>query len=222
MSAFTRTQNVMDDPDDWAAAHPTETPDSDPEVTSDRRQWAELDLGSAVGQVTAGLDLLDKTVASSVDRWLIDTLEYGHAAELVDWLQAAKRRLAVVEAYVARELIKDPGTPDKIELPDGRIAEVLRGATRKAWDHSAWQGDVRKAVLGDGSAELVDPATGEPVNVHDLLAAVQAVHSSAGPKATALKALGLSAGDYCETLPGTISVKISAPASETPTTIQEN
>lgn len=220
MSAFTRTQNVMDDPDDWATAHPKAEVDAAfvPNIVND--------LGYAVGEVTEGLNALDRSVASSVDHWLNDTLEYGHAAELVGWLQDARRRLAVVEAYVAREMIKDPGCPDKIELPDGRIAEVLRGATRKAWDHSAWQHDVRAAVLTqqgvDPDATIVDAATGEAVPMHGILSAVQGVHSSAGPKTTALKALGLSAGDYCETLPGTISVKISAPASETPTTIQEN
>lgn len=225
MSAFTRTQNVMDDPDDWATENPKAVEPGET-LAPVLRQKIEGYLGEAVADVTGALDALDKTVATTVDTWLTDQLAYGHCAELVGWLQDTKRRLAVVEAYVAREMIKDPGCPDKITLPDGRQAEVLRGATRKAWDHGAWQHDVRAAVLVqqgvDPDSTIVDAGTGEAVPIHGILSAVQGVHGAQAPKSTALKALGLAAGDYCETLPGTISVKISAPESTTPITNLEN
>lgn len=225
MSQFTRTQNVMDDPDEWASAHPSATPD-DSHLNPVIRDLITNDLGYAIGEVTEGLNQIDRSLTTATDGWLNDTLDYAAAAETIGWMQDTRRRLATLEAWLAREMQRDPGTPDRIELPDGRVAEVLRGATRKAWDHTAWQHDVRakvvERVLEGHDDTLVNTATGEPVSLHDCLSAVQAVHGAGAPKVTALKALGLDVGDYCETLPGTISVKISAPETDSPTTVQEN
>jgi hypothetical protein len=128
-----------------------------------------------------------------------------------------KARLGQAEAYVARELGRMDAVPEVIELPDGRTAQVNKGRDRKEWRHDDWKRDVRLAVLKahDVGEHLVDVVTGEPVDVLDLFAKVQAVHGSAAPKVTALKPLGLAADDYCTSSPGPYSVRISTPTDTT-------
>lgn len=208
--------------DDWATEPVTPAaPSETPEARKARQTEAQERLGHAMLAIGSGVTDLTADLATAMDGHE-DDLQYDVLAETVAWLQDLRRDLGTAEAYVSRELGRMIGCPDVITLADGRRAEVLKGKERKAWDHEAWKRDVRKAVLDaegiDGA--LLDVATGEAVDVQALLAKVQSVHGSAAPKVTALKPLGLAADDYCESVPGPYSVRISAPA--TTTTEQEN
>jgi hypothetical protein len=216
--------------DDWAAdLAPTKgmaasKPRETAEVRQARQRIAADGMGQAMHWCAAGIKALNDTLASGIEGH-VDDLEYEVLAETVSWIQEQRKVLAEAEAYVARELGRMDGTPEIIELPDGRHAEVMKGKDRKEWRHDDWKRDVRAAVISH-SEELAYltfvNVDGEIVPQADalqpLLAAVQAVHGSAAPKVTALKPLGLSADDYCTTGPGPYSVRISA----APTTTQEN
>lgn len=228
MGQITRTsgpeQGAWYDQPDTTVAQPTETA----EARKARQVAAQERLGHAMNHMAMAQHEFSDDLATAMDGHE-DDLEYGVLAETVAWLQDMRRDLATAEAYVARQLGRMIGCPDVIELPDGRRAEVLKGKDRKAWKHEDWQHDVRTEVLVRFSEQhpdgLLDPATGETHDVITLVAPLirqaQAVHGSAAPKVTALKPLGLAADDYCESVPGPYSVRISAPATTT-TTEQEN
>jgi len=152
--------------------------------------------------------------------------ELAAAAYLVDQLATLRADLARIEHGIvlagSKALRRHPELERQGTLPDGRQFELRRGNTRKAWQHDDWQRDVRAKVLDAVSdSPLVDPATGEEVDVRRMVAAAvetaQSVHGSTGPKVTALRALALDPGDYAEQTPGLWSFDLSAPAT-TPTT----
>lgn len=97
-------------------------------------------------------------------------------------------------------------------LADGRQFTLKRTQDRKAWDHEEWKRDARRAIVndltkpGDTIYEGVVTADGEVVPLgpvlHTAIALAQEVHGSTAPRSTALKRLGLYAGDYCESSPG--------------------
>lgn len=218
MGDLTRTNTPDADPFAWA-----DTPAPKPVDPEQRR--AEQEVGTdlvahAVHQVAAGVKDLDNHLATATQA-LEDELDYTGLADTVAWLHDVRSRLAVLESYVSRELGRMDGCPDVITLSDGRLAEVMKGKDRKAWRHDDWKRDVRLAVSDGigGDVWVVDPETGETHEedatavIHGAIAAAQAVHGSTAPKVTALKALGLSADDYCESYPGPYSVKISAPST---------
>jgi hypothetical protein len=226
MGQITRTsgpeQGAWYDQPDTTVAQPTETA----EARKARQVAAQERLGHAMNHMAMAQHEFSDDLATAMDGHE-DDLEYGVLAETVAWLQDMRRDLATAEAYVARQLGRMIGCPDVIELPDGRRAEVLKGKDRKAWQHADWQRDVRNAIVDSREGwDLVAyrvsqmDGTSEDVDVSDLIAQAQAVHGSAAPKVTALKPLGLAADDYCESVPGPYSVRISAPA--TTTTEQEN
>lgn len=139
----------------------------------------------------------------------------AHLVGLIALLQDVRRSLAQTEALLAARVGRDEAVQRAGVLPDGRQYEVRKGATRKAWAHDEWKHDARRAVLSDIGAEtVVVPDTGEAVNLADLLARVQEVHGSGPPRATALRALGLSPDDYCQSVPGPWSVTVSEGGKE--------
>lgn len=144
-------------------------------------------------------------------RWALEGTQAHLLVLATATLQDLRRDLGRTEAWLARQIGTDDTAAREGVLADGRTYAVQKGADRKAWDHATWQRDVRVQVLSGVPSLVVDPATGEQVPVAELLAAVQAVHGASAPKVTALNALGLQAADYCEQVPGSWSVRVSAP-----------
>lgn len=145
--------------------------------------------------------------------WQVQNLGGTHLVGLCALLQDLRRSLAQTEGLLAMRAGRDEATPRDGVLPDGRHYEVRRGTTRKAWDHDGWKHDVRAQVLS-GVGEVVDTSTGEQVDVHALVAAVQEVHGSSAPRVTALKRLGLEPDTYCESVPGTWGVRVQGDTGE--------
>lgn len=211
----------MTDPDDWAT---TPAPEREPAwvaETGDRTENVET-FSQALYAITAALPDLEGPGSAAFVNGALESLEYSAVADFIVWAQDVRRRLALIESWAARELGRDVGCPDTIDLPDGRTVEVLKGKDRKAWRHDEWQRDARVAVVGETMFHAyADAETGELVDLTpvllDVAARVQAVHGSTAPRARSLKALGLNADDYCETYPGPYNLKVCAPAP-TPTT----
>lgn len=137
------------------------------------------------------------------------------ALAMVARVQAARRTLAEVETITTRWLGLTATIPKTGTLPDGSTYEVKRGQNRKSWDHDSWKHDVRAKVLaraGVAGHDLVDPETGDLVDVQGLLTWVQEVSGSAAPRLTNLRGLGLDPDDYCETFPGLWAVQVVPPA----------
>jgi hypothetical protein len=131
-------------------------------------------------------------------------------------LAEVRRRLAELEAVLVRAAAitaRDHNLPRQGVFADGRLWELKRGQDRKAWDHDSWQADARRQILSGLPEQLVNPDTGEGVDVAELLAAVENVHGAGAPKVGVLKKLGLDPGDYCEQVAGTWGLKVSAPGS---------
>lgn len=215
MGDLTRSTGPVDD--DWAA---TPAPEHiDPQQRLAAQAEATETVAHAIHQIASGLNDLDQSMAGAAEA-LSDELDYTGLADTIAWLHDARGRLATLESYVSRELGRMDGCPDTIALSDGRVSEVMKGKDRKAWRHDDWKRDVRVKMLeGINDAYVMVDADGaphEPAQVlGGLLADVQAVHGSTAPKATVLKALGLSADDYCESYPGPYSLKITAKATTT-------
>lgn len=131
----------------------------------------------------------------------------GHVVALIVALQDVRRDIGQVEAYLSREVGRDPMLDHKGVLPDGRAYEVAKGQVRRAWDHAAWRGDVRAQVLS-GVGTVVDTGTGEEVDLQALLAAAQEAHGAGAPRVTVLRTLGLDPDEYAESVPGPWSVRV--------------
>lgn len=195
--------------DDWAS-----TPASAQEDTYDpaRGAMAWVSAVFAAGDLNEACRKLERQTPEGA-RCQIEGGMAHNVVALVAMLQDIRRSLAETEAYLAREIGRDEMAPREGVLPDGRRFVVKRGADRKAWSHDDWKRDVRQQIMS-GVRAVVDVDTGEPVELGDLLAAVQDVSSSAPPKVTALKRLGLDPDSYCETYPGPFSVQVSAPGKD--------
>ena len=175
------------------------------------------------------LETLTNAVAALEDQQdtLLDACTDPQAtdmAELLDVVLCARKRLQDVERFVEVAVAKAM-TGDMAETPTLRV-ERHRGTDRKAWEHEAWQRDVRQQVIrkhGLLGAQGVLSADGELLDVgvlHEVLRMVQGVHGSAGPKVTAMRGLGLDSRDYCESSPGAWHVKVLRMADETETTTE--
>lgn len=145
-------------------------------------------------------------------------------AELLFHVQSARIALQQmerdVEAATAKAMLGDQVVTATVR------AERYRSADRKEWDHERWQADLRAKVLqahGLKGAQGVLTAEGEVVPaevLHDLLRAVEAVHSSGAPKTSktaGLRAYGLDPDDYCTTTKGAWHVRVQLLADETET-----
>lgn len=139
-------------------------------------------------------------------------------AELLDAVRTERTRLqgleVLVEGAAAKALLEDMTTTATLRI------ERHRTTDRKAWDHAAWQRDVRAKALqahGMKGAQGVLTADGEVLEasvLFDLMATLQGAHGSTSPKTTTLRALGLDARDYCESSPGRWTVKVTRMADE--------
>lgn len=145
-------------------------------------------------------------------------------AELFDTVKGLRERVQAVErdveAATAKAMLGDYAETGTLRV------ERYRSADRKAWDHERWQADVRAKVLqasGLKGAQGVLTADGEvadPEVLHELMRAVEAVHSAGAPKTSktaGLRAYGLDPDDYCETTKGSWHVKVTRMADETET-----
>lgn len=135
------------------------------------------------------------------------------ALDLITWCQAMRRVLSSIESDATRWAglanIAKTG-----EMPDGRRYAIRRGTNRKAWNHDGWKHDARAAVVrahGLEGHDLVDPATGDLVDLQGLLTHVQEFHGSTSPRLTALRQAGLDPDDYAETSPGAWGVEFVDP-----------
>lgn len=114
-------------------------------------------------------------------------------------------------------------------LADGSRYEVARSADRKAWDHDDWKRDVRREVvaqvagpLAGGTLQHTNLETGEVTEttlgriLQEALTLAQNVHGSQAPKSAALRTLGLTTSDYCDSTPGPWRVSFIKPDTTTP------
>lgn len=177
------------------------------------RAWAETVhlLGDLLEATRAlGRCVLDGT------RSRLEALDAVAAVVAATTLQDIRRDLGQIESLIARQVGHDEMAQREGTLPDGRIYKVQRGATRKAWDHDGWQGQVREQVCS-GLLDVVYDEDGTEVgSLRELIAAAQRVHGSTAPKVTALRQFGLSPDEFCETYPGPYSLRVSAPGEDTP------
>ena len=213
MSDVVRVTQADDDPFAWAQPAP------EPKGRDDYTDRHGLDSLDALGACLVALDPLvsqtDTTLADAV-RYLSDHLDVDGLVQTADKIAQLRERLTYALAYVERaagQTVADYPAGREGELPDGRVYEIRRGSERKAWDHQRWQKDAREKLLakhGIGSGVAVVPETGEEISVHEVLAEIEAVHGSTGPRVTALRPLGLDPDDYCERSPGPYRVIISA------------
>jgi len=197
---------------DWAAAA---APGDHHDAGRSGKAGDPLRTVNALSRIAEDVRRLDRYAAGAADV-MLQALKGPEVLAMVALVQDQRRALAEVEAILARQVGRDGSTPFEGTLPDGRAYKLRKGADRKAWDHAAWQRDVRAQVMsGLDDVSLVNVETGEPANlkelVQPLLEGVQRAHGSAAPKTTALKPLGLSADDYCETVPGPWSVAVMRP-----------
>jgi hypothetical protein len=161
--------------------------------------------------VTAAVDAL----VDARDR-LVDACTSPDATDLAEFLatvREARTKLYTEVEQVLEDACARAMPGDYAETPTLRV-ERYRGTERKSWDHEAWQRDVRAKVLrqhGLLGVQGLLTADGEvvpPQVLHEVLRAVESVHSSAGPKTTELRKLGLDARDYCESSPGAYKVRV--------------
>jgi hypothetical protein len=155
-------------------------------------------------------EYLSNAVEQDVER----TGDLTYLANRIAAVQQLRRDLGNLEADLT--LLAGRGVKDGLDrdgyLPDGRMWTLHRTADRKGWDHERWQHDARAAVVESLNlpAELVNPGTGDLVNVYDVLAAIEEVHGAGAPRTGVLKTLGLDPNDYCESRPGNWKLDVIA------------
>lgn len=139
-------------------------------------------------------------------------------AEVLVSVREARTALHALERDVENATAKAM-LGDFAETPTLRV-ERSRAADRKAWDHEAWQTDVRTKVLRAhrliGLSAVID-ANGEEVpmqELYDAMADLQSVHGSTGPRLTQMRGFGLDPDDYCARTPGPWTVKVLRMADE--------
>lgn len=153
------------------------------------------------------------TAAQAVNEAALGTLAelpWEIAARMLALLRAITTdHLGPVEASLVRHLYMT-GPHGDTELMGVGVVGIRRSVDRKDWSHWSWQHDVRGAIVETrlaGNTELYD-LDGNAYNVLELLDAVQSVHGAQAPKVTALRALKLDPGAYCEQRPGKPTVTI--------------
>jgi hypothetical protein len=170
-------------------------------------------LAESLYMIKSAIGDTDKNLAEAV-RYLVESMDTQGLVDTVALIQDMKRALGVAEAYVSREvgyLVQEQTSAKTGETSDGRHYEVMRGNERKAWDHQGWQRDLRAAIIegSNVSPNLVDPATGEQVSLVGMMTLAEEAHGSTAPKTTILKRWKVDPDDYCESVPGPYSVKIT-------------
>lgn len=219
---------IVEDPWAWAA----EVPAPEPEEAAPPRRTPEEAKAHAISLVDEGVEA--ETAAQAMSSFLsgaiqhmTETLDPSLLVEAVASIQRAKAELGMVESSIARalgRLGREMPTLTEGTTATGDTYLVRGGATRKAWDHDSWKHDVRAAIVEGldlpASTMILDPETGETMDldvrktIQEVISMAQSVHGSAAPKVTALKPLGLKAGDYCETYPGPFTITITPTSTE--------
>lgn len=196
--------------DEWWTTIPAPPPAYDP--VKGRAGVRGLLAALRTGHVAA--ERLGRWAVGAGEKWRHDG-DVLAFAQAVDLIVALRRRLALTESYLLREAhltTRDHDLERSGVFPDGRLFELKRGADRKAWQHDRWQADARAQVLSGLNVDsIVNTSTGEQVDLWKLLEAIEAVHGSGAPRTGVLKGLGLRPDDYCESVPGTLQLKVSAP-----------
>ena len=204
--------------DGWAAVDPEPAPAPEPDY-----DWSTQpsEYANAIGprrarehmtQVRVGV----ASLGAVLDGTLSGLIRDAKAPEMVAMIAGGQEQRAAIKALEDTITARAGAQMDlgrEGVLEDGRAFKIRRGQNRKGWDHERWQHDARAAVLADADvpAEVVDPRTGELVNLHPVLTALQGVHGSTGPRVGALRAMGLDPEDYCETTPGAWGVEFTDP-----------
>lgn len=145
-------------------------------------------------------------------------------------------RLRDMEKDLATALGKAEGALSG-NLADGRQFTLKRTSDRTAWDHEDWKRDARRVIVQRwadgvmfGEDEHGNPVpfyvgTGEATTLARILqeavAEAQEVHGSTAPRSTALKRLGLFAGDYSTSSPGGWKFDAITPSTAPDTTTKD-
>ena len=195
----------------WLEDQPVRVADT---YTPETGEIALMYLSDNLHDLDLAIQGTDTTLGDST-RFLVEKIDTVTLIDTIALIQSLRRRLGVAEAYLAREIGRMTAETGGAvgSTSDGRQYEVLKGAVRKAWDHEGWQAAVRRVVAEQAPQQVIDASTGEVIDIQTLvmqaMTRAQAVHGSSAPKVTALKALALDAGDYCETSPGPYAVKVT-------------
>lgn len=200
--------------DEWWLAEPLPKPADNYDESMGELSYSVLaDNLAALNENLGEAD----TLLANATQYLVRLNDLEALVELSGRVADLKRGLAVAEAFIAREAGHLAADTEHREgfLADGRPFSVKRGANRKAWIHEHWQRDARLGILArfEVPAELINPESGEAVNVVALMAEAEAVHGSGAPRVTALKVLGLAADDYCQSHAGPYTVIITNPTT---------
>lgn len=174
------------------------------------------------------LELVNEHITAAIQAALTGGAEDLTDAALADYtalIQDQRARLMSLERDLAALLGKRLGKASGY-LTDGRLFQLQRAADRKEWDHDDWKRDVRRAIVQDvegvAASEypegVINGATGEAINLGWLLYLAlnqaQEVHGSTAPRSTALRKLGLYAGDYCTSTPAGWRLTVTRPTEK--------
>lgn len=156
-------------------------------------------LTEALARLSVDVIVMDRAVAADIGAltWEEASLYLRHVQRAFDDLKSA---VAAIEAYIVRTR-KAAGVWGDVEVPGVGIVRVSRPKARKAWDHEGIAGHVLDAYLSrqpDGEAP-------DPWAVRDwLLSAGHIDYWRTG----VLRSLGIDPDDWCESIPGTPTVRI--------------
>ena len=116
-----------------------------------------------------------------------------------------------LDSDLCASVYRQTGSTDLV-LPDLGAIKVGRTANRTQWDHDDWKSAVRHGIFERHgiTGDLIDSATGEVHEKYALLEEAMEVSGSAAPRLTALRALGLSPDEFCDTSPGNPSVQFKS------------
>lgn len=179
------------------------------------------------GEVEAALEAVADELPRAMTEWVANVQDQ-QVLTVIDWAQRMRQALTALEGAAVELARQDARLERQGTMADGRRYVLKRGQNRTQWAHDDWQRDVRQMIVrqvypAGAPLALVNTDTGDVVDenpiptVYGLLASAQRVHSSAGPKVTALAGLDLAADDYCHTEPGRWSVQFI----DTPTTTED-
>lgn len=104
------------------------------------------------------IDMLRATIKGlslAVPRWVEDIGDEDAVALLLllDDLRSLRQELAEVEAYAESQAVRAMPR-NRLELPDGRVAERHRSGRRKDWQHSRILAELWARALGDAEGDL--------------------------------------------------------------------
>lgn len=134
----------------------------------------------------------------------LNGMTWEETAEVLKALVEARKVLQSVESGMERwiaQVWRNENLYGDIAVEGIGVVSVHRGKSRKAWDHEGIAGHVIDAHLTGGSGEM--PTPWEVKNW--LLDAAGIAYW----RVTSLKELGIDVDEFCDTLPGTLSVTVT-------------